>query len=83
MQWDKESDTKKKDSLQNSPLWISDELQPWPEKDVPVRFTKIAALYSEFIGVSTNGDLHQWRWSDADCYRCDVSNIFLVFQYLC
>lgn len=41
----------------------------WPEKDGPLRFTQIAALHSEFIGVSTKGELHQWRWSDSEPYR--------------
>lgn len=62
-------DTKKKDAASGLPLWISDDLDFWPEKDAPVRFTHIAALHSEFIGVSTKGELHQWRWVDTDPYR--------------
>lgn len=51
------------------PLWISDDLEIWPERDSPVRFTQIAALHSEFIAVSTKGELHQWRWSDSEPYK--------------
>lgn len=62
-------DTKKKDAASGLPLWISDDLDIWPEKDGPIRFTHIAALHSEFIGVSTKGELHQWRWADTEPYR--------------
>lgn len=51
------------------PLWISDDLEMWPEKDSPLRFTQIASLHSEFIAVSTKGELHQWRWLDSEPYR--------------
>lgn len=60
---------KKKESSSGLPLWISDELEYWPEKDAAIRFTHIAALHSEFIGVSTKGELHQWRWCDIDPYK--------------
>lgn len=54
-----------------SPLWVSEELEYW---DSNIRFTHIAATYSELIAISTNGQLHQWRWSDAHPYqRNDVS----------
>ncbi|EAT42542.1 AAEL005930-PA [Aedes aegypti] len=75
--WDKESDPKKKEYGSGYPLWVSDELEPWPEKDMPVRFTEIASLYSEFIGVTSKGELHQWRWADVEPYRSTESiNIF-------
>lgn len=54
-----------------SPIWISEELQPWPDK-VFIRFKTIGALYSEFIALSENGELHQWRWSDLEPYKSDV-----------
>ncbi|XP_055611780.1 E3 ubiquitin-protein ligase hyd-like isoform X2 [Uranotaenia lowii] len=82
--WDKESaklyftlDPKKKDYSSGYPLWVSDELEAWPEKDQPIRFTQIASLYSEFIGVTSKGELHQWRWADVEPYRsCESANIF-------
>lgn len=68
-------DTKKKD-LNNVPLWVSDELEYWPEREQPLRFSHIAALHSEFIGVSVKGELHQWRWADNDPYKsADHPNI--------
>ncbi|XP_055716882.1 E3 ubiquitin-protein ligase hyd isoform X7 [Phlebotomus papatasi] len=67
--WDKETETKKKEVASGLPLWISDELEAWPEKDLAPRFTQIACLHSEFIGVTAKGELHQWRWSDQDPYR--------------
>lgn len=55
-----------------SPLWVSEELEYW---DSNIRFTHIAATYSELVAVSTQGQLHQWRWADAHPYqRNDVSN---------
>lgn len=48
---------------------MSDELEYWPEREQPLRFTHIAALHSEFIGVSVKGELHQWRWADNDPYK--------------
>lgn len=54
-----------------SPLWVSEELEYW---DSNIRFTHIAATYSELIAISTQGQLHQWRWADAHPYqRNDVS----------
>lgn len=70
-------DPKKKEFGSGYPLWVSDELEAWPEKDQPVRFNEIASLYSEFIGVTSKGELHQWRWADVEPYRSSEStNIF-------
>uniref|UniRef100_A0A8C2LDK8 E3 ubiquitin-protein ligase UBR5 n=1 Tax=Cricetulus griseus TaxID=10029 RepID=A0A8C2LDK8_CRIGR len=33
------------------------------------KFTCIGALYSELLAVSSKGELHQWRWSEAEPYR--------------
>ncbi|XP_045542475.1 E3 ubiquitin-protein ligase UBR5 isoform X3 [Papilio machaon] len=74
--WDKDGvDNKKKDSAMSaSPLWVSEELEYW---DSNIRFTHIAATYSELIAVSSLGQLHQWRWADAHPYQrndCSSSN---------
>ncbi|KAH8294942.1 hypothetical protein KR018_004468 [Drosophila ironensis] len=74
--WEKDADSKKKEQLPTlSPIWISEELQPWPEK-TPLRFKTIGALYSEFIGLSESGELHQWRWSEAEPYKSEVDNVY-------
>ncbi|XP_022226183.2 E3 ubiquitin-protein ligase hyd isoform X3 [Drosophila obscura] len=74
--WEKDADSKKKEpSSMLSPIWISEELQPWPDK-TSVRFKTIGALFSEFIALSDNGDLYQWRWSDSEPYKSDVENIY-------
>ncbi|KAL7740186.1 hypothetical protein ACLKA6_003892 [Drosophila palustris] len=74
--WDKETDPKKKEpSSMPSPIWISEEWQPWPDKN-GVRFKTIGALYSEFIALSENGELHQWRWSDLEPYKSDTENVY-------
>ncbi|XP_037871964.1 E3 ubiquitin-protein ligase hyd isoform X5 [Bombyx mori] len=66
--WDKDgTESKKKESgLAASPLWVSEELEYW---DSNVRFTRIAATYSELVAISTNGQLYQWRWADAHPYQ--------------
>ncbi|XP_030027136.2 E3 ubiquitin-protein ligase UBR5 isoform X2 [Manduca sexta] len=66
--WDKDgTESKKKDSAMSaSPLWVSEELEYW---DSNIRFTHIAATYSELIAISTQGQLHQWRWADAHPYQ--------------
>ncbi|EDV98558.1 E3 ubiquitin-protein ligase hyd [Drosophila grimshawi] len=74
--WDKDTDSKKKEpSTMPSPIWISEELQPWPDK-VSTRFKTIGALYSEFIALSENGELHQWRWSDLEPFKSDTDNVY-------
>ncbi|XP_058978714.1 E3 ubiquitin-protein ligase hyd isoform X2 [Musca domestica] len=75
--WDKDGDAKKKDPTSiSSPIWISEELQPWPDKNGTIKFKKIAALYSEFIAISEAGELHLWRWTDTDPYKSEVENIY-------
>lgn len=65
------SDNKKKDGA--SPLWISDDLEFWP--DSLGRFTQIATLHSELIALTSTGQIYQWRWNDPEPYRHpDVSN---------
>lgn len=69
VQWEKEQETRNKlDTTSGFPLWISDDLEFWPEKD-GTRFTQIASLHSEFIAVSSKGELHLWRWADREPYR--------------
>ncbi|KAK5646050.1 hypothetical protein RI129_004514 [Pyrocoelia pectoralis] len=63
--YEKDSDSKKKDAA--SPLWISDDLEFWP--DSFGRFTQIAALYSELIALSSTGQIYQWRWNDLEPYK--------------
>ena len=65
---------KKENNVCQSPLWLGDELEFWPEKSgskEPVRFTKIAVLHSELVAVSSNGHLYQWRWCDMTPFRGD------------
>ncbi|KAL7038434.1 hypothetical protein ACKWTF_009577 [Chironomus riparius] len=69
VQWEKEQDSRSKmDTSSGFPLWISDDLEFWPDKD-GTRFSQIASLHSEFIAVSTKGELHQWRWIDREPYK--------------
>lgn len=68
VQWEKEQDSRKIESSSGFPLWISDDIEYWPDKD-GTRFSQIAALHSEFIAVSTKGDLHLWKWSDREPYK--------------
>ncbi|RZC39465.1 E3 ubiquitin-protein ligase hyd, partial [Asbolus verrucosus] len=63
--YEKDTDHKKKDSA--CPLWISDDLEFWP--DTAPKFVQIASLYSELIALSANGQIFQWRWNDSEPYR--------------
>nr|CAD7453418.1 unnamed protein product [Timema tahoe] len=74
--WDKEviisvSDAKKKEFATQSPLWMSDDLEFWPERgtESAPQFCLIAAMHSELIAVSVGGQLYQWRWNEAEPYR--------------
>ncbi|XP_075147167.1 E3 ubiquitin-protein ligase hyd isoform X2 [Haematobia irritans] len=75
--WEKDGEAKKKDpASMTSPIWISEELQPWPDKNNTLKFKKIAAIYSEFIALSETGELHLWRWTDAEPYKSEVENVY-------
>jgi E3 ubiquitin-protein ligase EDD1 len=68
--WDKDSENKKKEFAAQSPLWMSDELEFWPERGEPLpQFALLAALYSELIAVTVSGQLYQWKWNEAEPYR--------------
>ncbi|PSN30861.1 hypothetical protein C0J52_20667 [Blattella germanica] len=68
--WDKDPESKKKEFAAQSPLWMSDELEFWPERsEVLPQFCLIAALHSELIAVTVTGQLYQWKWNEAEPYR--------------
>lgn len=52
---------------QSSPIWLSDEIEFWPDNSK--RFTSIASMHSELIAIGTNGLIHQWKWTDVEPYR--------------
>lgn len=60
-----------------SPLWLGDDLEFWPEKSnnkERLKFVKIASLNTELIAVSEKGFLYQWRWADMTPCRHDNPN---------
>lgn len=64
------TESKKKEFAAQSPLWMSDELEFWPERGEPLpQFGLLAALYSELIAVTVSGQLYQWKWNEAEPYR--------------
>lgn len=69
--WEKDPDSKKKELVSQSPLWISEELEWFHERsgETPPKFVQIAALYSELIAVSSTGQLYQWKWADSEPYK--------------
>ncbi|XP_012256943.2 E3 ubiquitin-protein ligase UBR5 isoform X2 [Athalia rosae] len=69
--WEKDPDNKKKELASQSPLWMSEDLEWWPEKfgEPAPRFVQIASLYSELIAISSSGQLFQWRWADPEPYK--------------
>nr|XP_018904419.1 PREDICTED: E3 ubiquitin-protein ligase UBR5 isoform X3 [Bemisia tabaci] len=78
--WDKDSESKKKELAQQSPLWMSDDVEFWsdyrnPYSPVP-KFVAIASLYSELIALSSTGQLHQWKWNEPEPYRNPENQTF-------
>jgi hypothetical protein len=64
------TENKKKEFAAQSPLWMSDELEFWPERGEPLpQFSLLAALYSELVVVTASGQLYQWKWNEAEPYR--------------
>ncbi|KAL3890879.1 hypothetical protein ACJMK2_003152 [Sinanodonta woodiana] len=62
--------SKKPTNIQVNPISFGEELQYWTEKDwICPRFTHIAAMHSELVGVGTNGQLYSWKWNEAEPYR--------------
>ncbi|KAA3672512.1 E3 ubiquitin-protein ligase EDD1, partial [Paragonimus westermani] len=65
------SETTKQPAALNSTrhaVQLGDVLEFWPSPDnreFDLRFSDIAALHSELVGLSTHGELHQWRWSNS------------------
>lgn len=39
----------------NSPIWLSDEIEYWPDPLRNLKFTAISAMHSELIAIGTNG----------------------------
>jgi len=70
--YDRDQESKKKEYAQQSPLWISDELEFWPDRNpgepLP-KFVNIVGLHSELIALSSTGQIYQWRWLDPEPYR--------------
>lgn len=46
---------------------MSNDAEYWPEPNV--KFIQIAAIHSELIALSSEGQLFQWKWEDADPYK--------------
>lgn len=55
------------DAKKLNPLWLSEEPEFWPDRGV--KFVHIASLYSELIALSSTGQLHQWKWTEAEPYK--------------
>ena len=56
----------------SNPLRLFDELEFWPDKGgngIGLRFTHIAAMYSELSALSATGQILSWKWSDPEPYR--------------
>ncbi|CAL8144298.1 unnamed protein product [Orchesella dallaii] len=56
-------------SNQSSPIWLSDEIEYWPDTSRNVRFVAISAMHSELVAVGVNGAVYQWKWIEVEPYR--------------
>ncbi|XP_071034360.1 E3 ubiquitin-protein ligase UBR5 isoform X5 [Parasteatoda tepidariorum] len=71
------SDSKKREIGDCNPLWLSDELEFWPERMGQCkRFIQMGALYSELVAVTASGQLCQWKWNEPEPYRVETPNVY-------
>lgn len=54
-------------STQSTPIWLSDEIEYWPDRNL--KFTAISALHSELVAIGVNGAVYQWKWIEVEPYR--------------
>ncbi|CAG7834599.1 unnamed protein product [Allacma fusca] len=54
---------------QSSPIWLSDEIEYWPDGSRNLKFIAIAAMHSELVAVGVNGSLYQWKWVEVEPYK--------------
>lgn len=54
-------------SQEISSIQISETIELWPSNDK--RFVQIASMHSELIAISSTGQIHQWKWSEALPYE--------------
>lgn len=50
-----------------APIQISETVEIWPSNDK--KFVQIAGMHSELIAISSTGQIHQWKWSEAMPYE--------------
>jgi E3 ubiquitin-protein ligase EDD1 len=61
---------KRVDVSQLTPIYVNEQLEYWPGIDK--RFTQMAALYSELIAITSNGQLCQWKWNESEPFRPQI-----------
>lgn len=70
-------------SNQSSPIWLSDEIEYWPDSSRNLRFVAISAMHSELVAVGANGLVYQWKWIEVEPYRNpDVIPCFYIMLKL-
>ena len=62
---------KRADSSQLNPIYVSEQLEYWPSGDK--KFIQMASLYSELAAITNTGQLCQWKWSESEPFRPQVS----------
>ncbi|RWS09512.1 E3 ubiquitin-protein ligase UBR5-like isoform X2 [Dinothrombium tinctorium] len=72
------SSRKRHDASQLNPFYISDQLEYWPSNDK--KFIQIIGLYSELVAITNTGQLCQWKWSDSEPYRCQISDGIVLYH---
>ncbi|RWS30595.1 E3 ubiquitin-protein ligase hyd-like isoform X4 [Leptotrombidium deliense] len=69
---------KRHDASQLNPFYISDQLEYWPSSDK--KFTQIIGLYSELVAITNTGQLCQWKWSEPEPYKCQISDGLVLYH---
>ena len=72
------SSRKRTDSSQLNPIYVSEQLEYWPSGDK--KFTHMASLYSELTAITSTGHLCQWKWSESEPFRPQVSDGITYFH---
>lgn len=69
---------KARSDSQLNPIFINEQLEYWPAGDK--KFTHIVALYSELAAIDSKGQLCQWKWADAEPYKCQISVELTIYH---
>ena len=54
---------------QSSPIWLSDEMEYWPDGPRSLKFVSIADMHRELVALGANRALYQWKCVQVEPYK--------------